>query len=75
MKQLIIILLVTMFTAMVATGCSARYPAVRIDPAPLESVACIDIGSRYEYIDFDVVTTDSGKDVIVHFALEEENNE
>lgn len=67
----IFMLLLVMLILAGLTGCS-RYPAVRIDPAPLESVACITIGSRYEYIDFDVVTTDSGKDVIVHFKLKEE---
>ena len=67
MKQLIFILLVTMFTVMVATGCSNRYPNVQVDTHPIKSAVEIDIGNSYEYVDYDVVQTDSGKDVTVHF--------
>lgn len=74
MKRIMVSILALIATFTI-TGCSSKYPAVRIDPSPLESVSCINIGSRYEYIDFDVVTTDAGKDVIIHFALEEENDE
>lgn len=62
--SLVIIMIVT-------TGCSNRYPNVRIDTHALESYVEIDIGNRYEYVDYDVVMTDSGKDVVVHFDLRE----
>lgn len=53
------------------TGCNnnirSRYPSVIIDPSMFESFNRIDIGNKYEYVNFDVTETDTGKDVIVHF--------
>ena len=50
------------------TGChSNRRPSVLIDPSTIGFVSRIDIGSKYEYVSFDVTETDTGKDVIVHF--------
>lgn len=50
------------------TGChSNRRPSVLINPSTFEAVSRIDIGSKYEYVNFDVTETDTGKDVIVHF--------
>ena len=50
------------------TGCQAnRRPSVLIDPSTFRAVHRIDIGNKYEYVNFDVTETDTGKDVIVHF--------
>ena len=50
------------------TGCTAnRHPSVLIDLGTFNAVSRIDIGSKYEYVNFDVTETDTGKDVIVHF--------
>ena len=70
MKRLIIILLL-IFAVMTVTGCSNRYPNVQIDTHAFESVLEIDIGNKYEYVDYDVITTDSGKDIVIHFDLRE----
>lgn len=76
MKRTIFIFFISIISLLIimiiATGCSNRYPNVRIDTHAIKSGVEIDIGSRYEYVDFDVVTTDSGKDVVIHFVLEEE---
>lgn len=50
------------------TGCNTnRHPSVLIDQSTFGVVSRIDIGDKYEYINFDVTETDTGKDVIVHF--------
>lgn len=50
------------------TGCqSNRRPSVIIDPSLFRGVHRIDIGNKYEYVNFDVADTGTGKDVIVHF--------
>ena len=50
------------------TGChSNRCPSVLIDPSTFGAVYRIDIGNKYEYVNFDVAETDTGKDVLVHF--------
>ena len=50
------------------TGCHAnRHPSVLIDLSTFDAVSRIDIGNKYEYVNFDVIETDTGKDVIVHF--------
>ena len=46
------------------TGChSNRCPSVLIDPSTFGAVYRIDIGNKYEYVNFDVAETDTGKDV------------
>ena len=49
------------------TGCASRRPSVIIEPSTFGAASRIDIGSKYEYVNFDVTETDTGKDVIVHF--------
>lgn len=50
------------------TGCQEnRHPSVLIDSGMFKAVSRIDIGNKYEYVNFDVNETDTGKDVIVHF--------
>jgi len=53
------------------TGCRSnpdgRYPSVLIDPSKFGAVRRIDIGGKYEYVNFEVTETDTGKDVIVRF--------
>lgn len=50
------------------TGCQAnRRPSVFIDTNAFKASHRIDIGNKYEYVNFDVAETDTGKDVIVHF--------
>lgn len=50
------------------TGCSEnRRPSVMIDQSAFKTFSRIDIGNKYEYVNFDVTETDTGKDVIVHF--------
>jgi hypothetical protein len=52
------------------TGCgntTSRRPSVLIDTNEFEACKRIDIGSKYEYVNFDVIETTTGKDVIVHF--------
>ena len=52
----------------ILTGCLAgRRPSVLIDKSTFEAVIRIDIGNKYEFVDFDITETDTGKDVIVHF--------
>ena len=52
----------------ILTGCRAsRRPSVLIDKSTFDAVIRIDIGYKYEFVDFDITETDTGKDVIVHF--------
>lgn len=52
----------------ILTGCHvSRRPSVLIDKSTFEAVIRIDIGNKYEFVDFDITETDTGKDVIVHF--------
>ena len=65
-KMLMLIFILVILNTL--TGCRAsRRPSVLIDPSTFGPVSRIDIGSKYEYVNFDVTETDTGKDVIVHF--------
>lgn len=65
MNKRIVMLILILCTL---TGCNAnRHPSVLIDVSTFGAVSRIDIGNKYEYVNFDVTETDTGKDVIVHF--------
>ena len=68
-----IMLMLTLSALCTITGCSNRYPRVCIDTGAFKAVQSIDIGNNYKYVDFDVIETDTGKDVIVHFERNNEN--
>lgn len=61
-----IIMLVLILSTL--TGCQAnRRPSVFIDTNAFKAFHRIDIGNKYEYVNFDVTETDTSRDVIVHF--------
>ena len=69
MNKKIIMMVICLAMLISVTGCGHKrvYPKVFIDTAPMYSMHEIDIGDKYEYVNFDITETDSGKDVIVHF--------
>ena len=65
---MIFILLLLVFTC---SGCDEDYPYVRVHNSRVESNRVISIGKPYTYIDFDLEDTDGGKDLILHFEVNE----
>ena len=76
MQRKKIITAIAVLSMALLTGCgSKRYPEVIIRPAMFSSYRTISIGDPYEYIGFDVESTDGGKDLILHFETERKNDE
>ena len=69
MSKRIIMLIFILVILNTLTGCNttSRRPSILIDTDAFEACKRIDIGSKYEYVNFDVIETTTGKDVIVHF--------
>ena len=67
MKKLIFVFMVC-FMVFVMSGCgTGSYPNIKIDPSAFGSIRYIDIGEPYEYYDYDLIKTEEGKDVMIHF--------
>ena len=67
-KRIVMLVVMLVLILGTLTGCtSSRHPSVIIDPSTFDAVCRIDIGDKYEYVNFDVTETDTGKDVVVHF--------
>ena len=76
MKRKKIIATIAVLSMALLMGCgSKRYPEVIINPAVFSSYRTISIGDPYEYIGFDIESTDGGKDLILHFETERQNDE
>ena len=71
-KRLILLVAFAAITVMLC-GCGTHLPEVRINPGVFKSVITIDVGNGYEYTGFDIETVDGGKDLILHFS--EESND
>ena len=67
MSRKIIIALLALSISCIMSGCTSRYPIISIDTAPFAAIQSIDIGEKYEFIDYDVARTATGKDLIIHF--------
>ena len=71
-RTLFISIILALIIMVTTTGCinsKETYPRILIDPSADKNYRVIDVGYPYVYSDFDVSTTDSGKDIIVHFDL------
>ena len=49
------------------SGCGEHYPAIKIFPGAWSSYINIDVGKPYIYKGFDTITTNEGKNLILHF--------
>jgi uncharacterized lipoprotein YehR (DUF1307 family) len=67
MKKLIFVAfaMVSLFTL---SGCGEYYPTAKVSTGYWNSYITIDVGKPYVYKDFDIDTTDGGKDLILHFV-------
>ena len=70
MKKKIItlfLMLITLCMIMMLSGCGEHYPAIKIFPGAWSSYINIDVGKPYIYKGFDTITTNEGKNLILHF--------
>lgn len=75
-KRIVMLVLILVLILGTLTGCNEnRHPSVLIDSGTFKAVSRIDIGNKYEYVNFDVTETDTGKDVIVHFERRTDEND
>lgn len=72
MKKKLMLFILLAIVAMSLSGCNEIYPFIRIDTGMFADTRRIDIGSKYDYIGFDVADTSNGKDVILHFYEKEQ---
>jgi hypothetical protein len=76
MKRKKLITAIAVLSVALLTGCGGKqYPRVIINTSVFDSYRTISIGDPYEYIGFDVESTDGGKDLILHFETERRNDE
>jgi hypothetical protein len=76
MKRKKIIATIAVLGMALLTGCGGKqYPEVIINTSVFSSYRTISIGNPYEYIGFDIESTDGGKDLILHFETERRNDE
>ena len=62
-----ILLLMLLLAVLSLAGCAEHLPEIRINTGWNTSWIDISIGKPYEYKGFDIETTDTTKDVILHF--------
>ena len=73
MVKKIIAFSILLLTVCIISGCGVSYPSIRIYTSRFEAFRDIDIGKPYVYEGFDIENTDSGKDLILHFAEEKDD--
>lgn len=75
MKHKKLIMAIAVLNMALLTGCGCKqYPEVIINTSVFDSYRKISIGNPYEYIGFDIESTDGGKDLILHFETERRND-